>query len=225
MFPLRDNERSEVIPFVTWGLILINSIVFIYQFISADIDAFIYRWSLVPVNVDFSQAESLITFITSMFLHGGFWHFFSNMWFLRIFGDNVEGALGHIRYLIFYLIGGVIAAFVQYLFLSGVDIAILGASGAIAAVLGYYLIAFPHHRIDTVIIFVFIRVIRLPAQLVLGLWFVTQLFNGTSSVAINTTATSGVAWWAHIGGFVFGVLVALVLRKSHYKNHDQFRAF
>ena len=151
-----------------------------------------------------------------MFLHAGLWHLVSNMWFLMIFGDNVEARLGSIKYLGFYLAGGLIAAFVEYLSVGNAFIPILGASGAIAAVLGYYLIAFPHNRVDTLIAFIYIRIISLPAQIVLGLWFVLQLFNGTSTL-IDSSASSGVAWWAHIGGFVFGMLVAKLSegRKQH----------
>ncbi len=222
MFPLRDHNSSHKLPIVTWSLIAINIILFIIEVTSPDINAFISKWALVPAFVDFTNPSSLLPFFTSMFLHAGLWHIVSNMWFLMIFGDNIEATLGRIRYLGFYIAGGLIAAFVEYLSISNSAIPILGASGAIAAVLGYYLIAFPHNRVDTLIVFIYIRIISLPAQIVLGLWFVLQLFNGTSTL-ISSSTSSGVAWWAHIGGFVFGMLIAkLNEEKRQHLTHVRY---
>jgi len=210
MFPIHDEQPSGITPIITYAIIAICSVVLLIQFFTPDIGAFLARWALVPGFIDFSQIHTLYTFITSIFLHGGIIHFASNMWFLYIFGDNVEGALGHTKFLVFFLIGGAVAGFTQYLFLIGQLIPVIGASGAIAAVLGYYFVKFPGHKVETLVpsFFLFFR-IKLPARIVLFFWFVTQLFNGTAGLA-DTSASSGVAWWAHIGGFVFGYAIAML---------------
>ena len=211
MFPLYDSHPPRITPLVTYGLIILTCIVFFMQVSVADPDAFIMRWALVPAYVDWNNLATLTPFITSIFLHGGLLHIASNMWFLHIYGDNVEGDLGHLGYLLFYLAGGAIAAYIQYLFMENSLIPSLGASGAIAAVMGYYVVRFPFHQIRSLILAgPFVTTGNIPAPLVLILWFVIQLFNGTASIA-ETAQTGGVAWWAHIGGFGFGVVVALLL--------------
>ena len=205
MLPLRDHEPSERIPIVTIGLIVANASVFFLELTSADLDAFITTWALVPSHL------SLIGFLTSQFLHGGFAHILFNMWYLWIFGDNVEGRFGHFPFLAFYLMSGIIAAGAELPMLLGSDIPMLGASGAIAGVLGAYLALFPRNRIDALVpTFIgFWSRATLPASIVLFFWFITQIFSGTA--AIVQQATGGVAWWAHIGGFIFGWLVGKTL--------------
>jgi len=155
-----------------------------------------------------------LTLLTCIFLHGGWLHFLGNMWFLHIFGDNVEDRFGHIGYLIFYLAGGVAASIAHLLSAPGSMLPTIGASGAIAAVMGAYLYLYPHSRVLTVVpIFFFLHMIVLPAPLFLGIWFVIQFFQG--AFAITAVESTGVAWWAHIGGFVAGLLVALVLGRAH----------
>jgi membrane associated rhomboid family serine protease len=195
------------------GLIAINIIVFIQELLSPNINAFFYRWALVPNQLNFSDIYSLYPFITSMFLHGGFAHILFNMWYLWIFGDNVEGDLGTIPFLLFYLAGGIVASLSQLYFMQDSNIPLLGASGAIAAVLGYYLIRFPDHDVDSIVILgFFITRISIPALFVLGFWFITQVFSRIGSLANSTGADGGTAWFAHIGGFVFGLLAGVVMR-------------
>ncbi len=200
-------------------VIFITVAVFLMELFSADIEKFIYSWSLIPSLIDFRNLGSLYSFITSIFLHAGFIHIISNMWFLMIFGDNVEAAIGKIKYIIFYLSGGVLAALTQYAFSPDSSIPMLGASGAVAAVLGFYFMRFPHHTVKTLIpIFYRIMIIDLPSQLILGYWFLIQFLNGTASFAVQTSASGGVAWWAHIGGFLYGVFIAKFLFRKKYSN-------
>lgn len=208
MFPIRDHERSHQFPIVTVVLIVLNVLVFLEEMTATDIDAFIRTWALVPSDL------TPWTFITSQFLHGGVVHIGSNMWYLWIFGDNVEARLGRGWFLLFYLVAGIVAAAAELPQLVGTDIPLLGASGAIAGVLGMYLAFFPHHRIDALIpdFFGFWRYATLPASVVLFFWFVIQMFNGAAAFA--SEAGGGVAWWAHIGGFAFGwVLGKLIARR------------
>jgi membrane associated rhomboid family serine protease len=209
MFPLRDHNPSERTPFITWMLIAINVVVFLSYFPSIGgqerlLMAFYMDWALVPAEA--SQGLEMHTIITSMFLHGGWMHIIGNMLFLYIFGDNLEDQLGHIGYLIFYLAGGVAAAFAQMAADPGSTVPMVGASGAIAGVMGGYLMLFPRARVDlALIIFVFIKIITVPAWLMLGLWFGLQLVNGAAMDA----AGGGVAYWAHTGGFIAGVVLIL----------------
>lgn len=159
--------------------------------------AFIYAFGLVPAQF------SILNIFTSMFIHGGIAHIAGNMWFLWIFGDNVESALGHVRYLLFYLACGVAAALSQVVLNSVSQIPMVGASGAIAGVLGAYMMMYPKARVHVFIIFFFITTVRVPAQIVLGIWFFMQLSNGLGTLGLDTTG--GVAWFAHIGGFIAGV--------------------
>lgn len=209
MFPVRDDVASNRYPLVTNALILISGIVLLYQYLAPDILLIYEQWALIPANVDFSDFYTLLPFISAIFLHGGLWHYFSNMWFLHIFGDNVEARLGSMSYLIFYLTGGVAAGLLQYVLAPHDSLPIVGASGAIAAVLGFYFIQFPHHKVQTLVpgILLFFT-IKLPARLVLFLWFGLQLLNGISTFGGDTS----IAWWAHVGGFVFGMLAGLFIR-------------
>ena len=209
MFPLRDHNPSERTPFITWALIAINVVVFLSYFPGIGgqehlLMAFYMDWALVPAEA--SQGQELHTILTSMFLHGGWMHIIGNMLFLYIFGDNLEDQLGHLGYLLFYLAGGVAAAFAQMAADPGSTVPMVGASGAIAGVMGGYLMLFPRARVDlALIIFVIIKVITVPAWLMLGLWFGLQLANG----AVMDAAGGGVAYWAHAGGFIAGVLLIL----------------
>ncbi|MBM3227877.1 rhomboid family intramembrane serine protease [Candidatus Peribacteria bacterium] len=204
MLPLRDHERSERFPVITITLIGINVLAFVVEVMSPDLDAFVQAWALVP------SVLNPVTFLTSMFLHGGLMHIGSNMWYLWIFGDNVEGRLGHGRFLLFYLAAGIVATAAQLPQLLGTDTPLLGASGAIAGVLGMYLAFFPHHRVDALVpdFFGFWRMMTIPAGVVLGFWFVLQVFSGAGSIGATG---GGVAWFAHIGGFVFGWILGKAL--------------
>lgn len=209
MLPIRDHEPSHRFPFVTVGLIALNVWVFFQELLAPSLERFIGEWALVPSRVDFGDLATLTPFVTSQFLHAGVAHIAFNMWYLWIFGDNVESHYGHLRFLVFYLIAGVLAGLVQFFFLAGSSIPMLGASGAVAGVLGSYWLLFPHHRVDTFVPTLgFWSRATLPAGVVLLFWFVGQLFSGLGSLTVGSAATGGVAWWAHIGGFAFGWLVA-----------------
>jgi membrane associated rhomboid family serine protease len=176
----------------------------------------VLSWGLVPLRFAHAFAgteplwPTLATGLTSMFLHGGWIHLLGNLWFLFLFGDNVEDRLGHVNYLLFYVAGGLVAAASHLVFNLHSPVPTVGASGAIAAVLGAYAILYPRASVLTLVpVFLFFRVISLPALLVLALWFVMQIFIGTLSIGASA---GGVAWWAHIGGFLFGLAVALPLR-------------
>lgn len=215
MLPIRDHEPSRRIPVVTIGIIVLNVFVFLRELASENLEVFIEMWALVPAAVTVSNPVSFLPFVTSQFLHAGIAHILFNMWYLWIFGDNIEDRFGRARFLLFYLVAGVVAAGVQFFFLVGSSIPMLGASGAVAGVLGAYWALYPHHRVDTLMpYFGFWSRATLPAGVVLLFWFVGQLFSGVGSVALGTAATGGVAFWAHIGGFVFGWFIARLVRSS-----------
>jgi len=217
MIPLRDENPSKTVPVVTIALVAINALAFFYELaIGRDLRAFVFDWGMVPARLtlalrgaDESLTASATTFVTSMFLHGGWLHLIGNMWYLWIFGDNIEDRLGRFRFLWFYLLAGVLASLAHYASNPGSQIPTVGASGAIAAVLGAYMVLFPRARVMTLIpLFPFIQVVALPAIVVLGLWFVFQALSGFLSLG---AAGGGVAWWAHIGGFAFGVVAIKLL--------------
>ena len=205
LFPYKDDNPRILVPYVTYCIIGINALIFVLQFNLGISDpsaekAFIYRFGFIPTDF------SLITIFTSMFLHGGISHIMGNMWFLWVFGDNVEGVLGHLKYAIFYLMCGLAATISQLLINPNSTIPMVGASGAIAGVLGMYMIRFPHARVHVfAFIIIFFTTFRVPAMFVLGFWFFNQLTNGFGSLGFDTTG--GVAWFAHIGGFIAGVML------------------
>ena len=213
MIPLRDDIPSRRTPVVNTGLIALNVLVFLIEtlVLSAEpLHQFTYRWGLVPAEFwQVGDLQSWVSLFTSMFLHGGWWHLISNMLALYIFGDNIEDRVGHVPYLIFYLLSGLMASGAHLVAYSESTLPTVGASGAIAGVLGAYLVLFPQARVLTLVpIFYFIRLIEIPAFIYLGFWFVSQLFNGIFALtAADVFQSGGVAWWAHIGGFVFGLLV------------------
>lgn len=189
---------------------------FIYELSLGDaLEPFIFQFGVVPsVVAHWPQSQLpvmaiLIPYLTSMFLHGGWLHVIGNMWYLWIFGDNIEDRLGHFAFLIFYLLCGIGAGIVHTILNSSSTVPSVGASGAIAGVLGAYLVSYPFARVLTLVpIFVFFQVIEIPAVIVLGFWFLMQFFYGTASLAATSVNQSGgVAWWAHVGGFVIGVLL------------------
>lgn len=229
MIPLRDTIPARRFPIVNTALIGLNVLVFLFEAAlgSDQQGQFIQIWGLVPARS--WQAGGLggwLPLFTSMFLHGGWWHLISNMLALYIFGDNVEDRLGHLRYLLFYLLGGLVAGGAHLLANSGSPIPTVGASGAIAAVLGAYLVLYPRARVVTLVfVFYFIRIVEVPALIYLGFWFISQLFNGLFALGTaDVLQAGGVAWWAHIGGFVFGLaLVRLVSPRPPRTYADQHR--
>src|SRR5205809_3011860 len=229
MFPLKDDVPSQTTPVVTVGLIGLNVLVFLYQFslqLAPEPDAlrsaqaFVFEFGVIPCRLTGQCAgpadfpNPVATIFTSMFLHGGLFHVAGNMLYLWIFGDNVEDALGHGRFLVFYVLSGIVAAVGQAVVSPSSSIPMIGASGAISGVLGAYLLQFPYARILTLIMIgFFIRFVYIPAVFVLGFWVVVQFLNGllTYSVAAGHEA-GGVAWFAHIGGFLGGMGLLFVLR-------------
>jgi len=231
MLPLKDDVPSRRPPVVTVALVVLNTLVFLYQ-LSLDIggstggvahggtaaaEAFVYEFGAVPCRLTRACAADfpnpLVTVLTSMFLHGGPLHVAGNMLYLWIFGDNVEDTLGHGRFLVFYLASGVTAATAQTMVAPQSRVPMIGASGAVSGVLAAYLILFPYARVLTLITFGFFwRFVYLPAVLVLGFWIVVQLMSGFLTLSIGQGETGGVAWFAHIGGFVGGLVLLFVLR-------------
>ena len=211
MIPIRDTIRSQTYPVVNLVIIGVNVLVFILELTQGDmLHRFTYVYGLVPARYTepriadyFSTGHQIFSFLSFMFLHGGFLHLIGNMWTLYIFGDNVEDRLGHIRYLLFYLLCG-LASGLSHLFLNlHSNIPTIGASGAIAGVMGAYFVLYPHAKILTLIpIFVFIHFVQLPAYVFLGIWLLFQFLSAAGTAA----ESAGIAWWAHIGGFVFGVV-------------------
>jgi membrane associated rhomboid family serine protease len=209
MFPIGDDNTSRrTLPVVTYALIALNILFFFVELGGGD--AFIEMWAFVPSRFLANPGGDFLTIFTSMFMHGGWLHIGGNMLYLWIFGDNVEDRFGHIRYLVFYLTCGIAATFAQLAFSLGSGIPNLGASGAIAGVLGAYVLLFPQRRVTVVLGY---GVAQMPALIVIGLWFVLQLFSGIGSIAV-TADTGGVAYMAHIGGFIAGVILAFLLRGS-----------
>lgn len=210
MFPIRDHNPSGRTPYVTYGLMAANILIFLsYAGLMSDaraINAFYIEWAFIPARI--SAGEGYYTLVSSMFLHGGWMHLAGNMLFLFIFGDNIEDEMGHGPYLGFYLLSGVAAALAQYAVAPFSGVPTVGASGAIAGVMGGYLLLFPKAKVDILIIFiVFFRIFPIPAWVMLMLWFGMQFIGGLGA---NPDA-GGVAYWAHAGGFVAGLVFAIPL--------------
>lgn len=209
MIPLRDVIPSRTRPVVTVALIAVNAAVFLHQQALAprEFEVFVREWGLVPAQF------SVVAVLTSMFMHGGWMHVIGNLLYLWIFGDNVEDRMGHGRFLVFYLLCGVAAAMLQVAVNPASQVPMVGASGAIAGVLGAYLVMFPRSRILTLVpIFVFVQIIEVPALLFLGLWFLLQLLSGVGTLG-QSADVGGVAFWAHAGGFVAGLVAVWVFRR------------
>ncbi|MDI6694306.1 MAG: rhomboid family intramembrane serine protease [Anaerolineales bacterium] len=213
MIPIRDGIPTRETPVVNYLLIAANVLVFLWMFLIPDtaLETVGNKYAMVPAHfADGVTLADLMTIFTSMFMHAGWAHIAGNMLYLWIFGDNVEDRLGHGRYLVFYLVGGVVASLTHLATNWGSDLPTVGASGAIAAVLGAYLVFFPASRIATFIpLGYFSRLTVVPAVVVLGLWFVLQLFDGV--LALGGADVGGVAFWAHVGGFVAGMVMAKLL--------------
>lgn len=221
MFPIKDAQPSYSTPVVTMLLIAANVLVFLYQ-VSLErftLNHFIETYALIPARFEIANV------FTSMFLHGGWMHLLGNMWFLWIFGDNVEDALGHIKYLLFYLLAGVVAAMGHVFLNPDSAIPTVGASGAIAGVMGGYIVKFPHSRILTLVfIFFFVTFVQVPAGIMLAYWFLIQLMSGVGSIATTQATSGGVAWFAHVGGFLAGLVLIKVMgtRERYSRRRDVY---
>jgi membrane associated rhomboid family serine protease len=215
MIPLGDADRRPVHrPIVTWSIVAINALVFVIELLGGQ--SFIMRWSVVPARI--MAGQDWVTILTAMFMHAGWAHIAGNMLFLWVFGPEIEDVMGPGRYLVFYLLGGLVATLAQVAAAPSSTVPSLGASGAIAAVLGAFLITYPHDRIRAVIFFGwFVRIALIPAILLVGLWFLIQLFSELG--ALVAAQQGGIAYLAHIGGFIFGVALARVF-ESRRRYHQ-----
>ena len=216
MIPLRDTQPSSSFPFVTIALIVMNIAVFLHEISLSEweLNHFISVYGIIPRRFQYADL------ITSMFLHGGWLHLIGNCWFLWIFGDNVEDVLGHGKYLIFYVLSGLAAGLGHVILNPGSPVPTVGASGAIAGVMGAYMLKFPHSHILTLIpIFIFFTTLEIPAFLMLLYWFGIQIFSGLWSVGYSQVSKGGIAWFAHVGGFVAGmVLIKLLGTQERYRH-------
>jgi membrane associated rhomboid family serine protease len=217
MIPLRDALRSRTTPTMVYIIIAANILVFLYELTLSgpELKQFIYSLGVVPIFLSDpsvwqlrSPVEQLLPLLASMFIHGGWLHIIGNLWFLHIFGDNVEDRMGHGRFLAFFLLSGIVSVAIHVLTNWGSKMPVVGASGAISGVMGAYLVFFPKARVVTLIpIFLFFTIVTIPAYFFLLLWLALQIFSGAFTF-MNTGAGEGIAWWAHIGGFLFGMLLA-----------------
>ncbi len=224
MFPLKDDNPTAITPIVTWALIAINVMVFFYQLsLGFQEQRLFYQFGAIPAVITGVKSLSgnigvippLLSIVTSMFLHGGWMHLIGNMWFLWIFGNNIEEAMGSLRYFFFYILCGYLASFAHILFNTRSMIPTIGASGAIAGVLGAYLMLYPKARVLTLIFLgFFIRFLWIPAGFILGFWFLIQIWSGSLA---GRQPGGGVAFWAHVGGFLAGVLLVGLFKKREIR--------
>lgn len=221
MIPLRDTQPSHHFPVVTVGLIAVNVLAFLYQ-VSLDefsLNHFVAEYGLVPRRLQ------LTDLVTNIFLHGGWWHLIGNLWFLWIYGDNIEDILGRGKFLLFYILCGVAAGLVHVLFNLDSRVPTIGASGAIAGIMGAYLVKFPHSRIVTLVpVIIFFTTMEIPAWLILLYWFVLQFFSGVGTIGQSHLNQGGVAWFAHVGGFLAGIALIYLLRpQAKYRGRQDLR--
>lgn len=227
IFPIGDDQvEGGRRPYFAYFFIGLNLVVFIYQALMppAILEQFILKFGSIPAEI--LQGKDLYTLMTSMFLHGGWVHLIGNMLFLWVFADNIEAVIGNFNFILFYLAGGLAAAMAHVLAGPGSTVPAVGASGAISAVLGAYLVLFPASRIRVLVVY-FFRSFYMPAIYFLGFWIIQQLISGFFSLGTvaNRAQVSGVAWWAHIGGFAFGLLAGWVARRMLEKPHDRDGGF
>lgn len=233
MIPLKDDQPRVTTPYVTFFLIALNTLVFFFEIslTPPTRNAFIFQFGLIPKNLGSVIAGhpvappelSLLSIFTSMFIHASWLHIIFNMWFLWIFGDNIEDHLGHFRYLLLYLACGIAAALAQTAFSGNSAIPTVGASGAIAGIMGAYFLLYPSARVLTLIPFIFIYLTWLPAWLILGYWFIVQFLSGAAtSIAYSQSTGGGIAFWAHVGGFLSGLALIKVFpaQPKRYRYSD-----
>lgn len=209
-FPIGDTQvQGGYKPYVAYTFLVVNVLIFLYEFsLGSGSNQFLTTYGTIPSEI--ISGEDYYTLVTSMFLHGGWMHLIGNMLFLWVFGDNIEATIGSVKFFIFYLLGGLAAGLVHIYFNLGSSVPAVGASGAIAAILGAYLVMFPKSKVKVFVLIIF-RNYQIPALAFLGLWFGQQLISGLGEIS-KTADTAGVAWWAHIGGFVFGVACGFLFK-------------
>lgn len=221
MIPIRDQNPSGSFPYVTISIICLNSIIFLFELsLGHQRESFLFQFGIIPAKVtyhadisDSGLLRAYFPFLSYMFLHGGFIHLIGNMWYLWIFGDNIEDMLGRFRFAVFYLICGIGSAVVHVYFNSQSSVPCIGASGAIAGILGAYTITFPRAKVLVILpLFIIWPLIELPAVFVLGFWFFIQFLSGATS--ITAIEGSGVAWWAHVGGFILGIILIKIFSRA-----------
>lgn len=215
MFPLRDSQHPRKFPFINYLIITATVIVFFLQIFSSDFESFVYRYGFVPARFHFLNLNSYLFIFYSLFLHASWFHLLANIWFLYIFGDNVEDKLGHLGYLIFYLMAGLVAIFSQLIFNLKSNLPMIGASGAISGVIGAYFVLCKRAKVEALVptFFGFYTIMKMPAWIFLGYWFFLQFFSGIGSLVTLSFQQGGVAWFAHIGGFLFGYLLGKKYKK------------
>lgn len=216
LFPIGDTQvHKGYKAYVSHAFLAINILVFLYEVsLGPQLGSFIMKYGSIPNEI--TNGEDLFTLFTCMFLHGGWMHLIGNMMFLWIFGDNIEATIGSLRFATFYIVGGLIASAAHILLNPSSGVPTVGASGAIAAVMGAYLVMFPKSEIKVVLVVLF-KTFKMPAILFLGIWFAQQLISGVGSLSVATSETAGVAWWAHIGGFVYGLVAGWTYRDEVMK--------
>ncbi|MBZ5598168.1 MAG: rhomboid family intramembrane serine protease [Acidobacteriia bacterium] len=233
MIPIRDDTPRFSTPYITYFIIALNAVIFLFElWVGAQsegaLNSFMYEFGVVPGHVtaalggspQFHLADALVPILTSMFLHGSWLHIIGNMWVLWIFGDNIEDYLGHFPYLVFYLVTGIAAAITHILLNLGSPVPTIGASGAIAGIMGAYFLLYPRARVLTIVpLIVFFTFWWLPAWIVLGYWFLVQFLSGAATSISAPGQTGGVAFWAHVGGFVAGIVLIKLLpeRRNRYR--------
>jgi len=216
MIPLKDNIPTRTFPIITVSVLFVNMLIFVLQSLllaPRDIEAFFKYYGLIPYEFSLAVSQrwellpyNILTLFTSMFIHGGVFHVVGNMLYLWIFGNNVEDSMGHVRFIVFYFLAGIVAAAFQYFYDPASTIPMVGASGAVSGILGAYLVLYPYARVKTLLfIFIFIKIVELPALILLTIWFLMQVLY---------SHMGGVAWHAHIGGFLFGLLSIRFFRKK-----------
>jgi rhomboid family protein len=229
MIPLRDNIPASRFPAATLGIIALNVLVFLHELkMGPRLEDTLLSFAIIPARYTepdvaqlFTFPEQVFAFFSSMFLHGGWIHLLGNMWTLWIFGDNVEDRLGRTRYVALYLGSGVAAALLHIYTNAGSPVPTIGASGAIAGIMGAYFRFYPRARVETLVPpFIFGPTFVLPAVLFLGWWFLLQFFNGAISLGARGEGFSGIAWWAHVGGFLFGFTICLFVRSTRVVHYD-----
>jgi membrane associated rhomboid family serine protease len=226
MIPLRDSIRSSTFPIVNISIIVLNAVVFFYELsLGPQLDALFQNYALIPAkffnlleNNPANVAGMVVPFFSSIFLHGGWMHFIGNMWFLWIFGDNVEDSMGRGRYIIFYLLAGLGASIVHALFNADSNLPTVGASGAISGIMGAYMILYPRGKVLTLIPFFILFTVNIRALVFILIWIGIQIVQGVVSLGLPGHV-GGVAWWAHIGGFVIGALLIFFFRKRRPQNY------
>jgi membrane associated rhomboid family serine protease len=212
MFPISDSIKADRFPFFNLFIIIVTVYVFIQEVLAPDSTGFINHYALIPANVHLSEYITLVPFVTSIFLHGGILHIISNMWFLWVFGNNVETSLPPPVFLLLYISAGIAGNIFQYMLMPDSTVPMIGASGAVAGILGCYFIFFPYSKVKTLFfIFFFITIIEISAPIMLGYWFLLQLFSGLVSLP-GADSQGGIAFFAHVAGFVIGILYAIILK-------------